>query len=261
MTKSNSSKGAKHAATQKAQDVADASREKADQVAGHAQQAAHDVAGTAKQQAGAVKDEAVQQATSLADTVQSQAQGQVSTQHQRLADSARTLTDDLHRVSRGEQPQSEWVGQGLQLAAERADAVTRRLENSSPAEMLDEVRTFAARRPGTFLALALGAGILAGRMTRGAKDVHEAGPLGPGDSDEHLSRRLDRDSRAGASEGQASDPTGPVGDVAPHHLDGDLSGQSGRTAGQPQRPTADPSTLPPGTVPVDGNDPITGGRA
>jgi hypothetical protein len=49
--------------------------------------------------------------------------------------------------------------------------------------VLDEVRSFARQRPGAFLAIALGAGILAGRLARGlAADPDEIG------NDERLRR-------------------------------------------------------------------------
>ena len=35
------------------------------------------------------------------------------------------------------------------------------------ADLLDDVRRFAARRPGMFLAIAAGVGVVAGRLTRG----------------------------------------------------------------------------------------------
>jgi hypothetical protein len=55
-------------------------------------------------------------------------------------------------------------------AADRARALSSRLDGREPRELLDDVRGFARRRPGTFLLGALVAGVVAGRLTRGAKD-------------------------------------------------------------------------------------------
>jgi hypothetical protein len=55
--------------------------------------------------------------------------------------------------------------------AGRTDSVASWLEAREPADLLDEVKSFARRSPGTFLAIAVGAGVLAGRLTRGAKDA------------------------------------------------------------------------------------------
>ena len=41
------------------------------------------------------------------------------------------------------------------------------MADRDPGALLDEVRSFARRKPGTYLAIALGAGVLAGRLTRG----------------------------------------------------------------------------------------------
>jgi hypothetical protein len=46
------------------------------------------------------------------------------------------------------------------------------LQNREPADLLDEVRSFARRRPGTFLLGAALAGVLAGRLTSGVKAAH-----------------------------------------------------------------------------------------
>jgi hypothetical protein len=52
-------------------------------------------------------------------------------------------------------------------AADKARTAAGWLADRDPGSLLDEVRTFARRKPGTYLALALGAGVLAGRLTRG----------------------------------------------------------------------------------------------
>jgi hypothetical protein len=54
--------------------------------------------------------------------------------------------------------------------AGRARTMSARLEHQQPRELLDDLRDFARRRPGAFLLGCLAAGMLAGRLTRGAKD-------------------------------------------------------------------------------------------
>jgi hypothetical protein len=46
------------------------------------------------------------------------------------------------------------------------------LQHREPADLLDEVRSFARRKPGTFLLGAALAGIVAGRLTSGVKAAH-----------------------------------------------------------------------------------------
>ena len=40
-----------------------------------------------------------------------------------------------------------------------------------PGQVVDEMQSFARRKPALFLALAAGAGLVAGRLTRGLKDA------------------------------------------------------------------------------------------
>lgn len=146
-------------------------RQETDRLKGQAQSAASDVAGTAKQEAHAVQDEAMDQMKSLASSVQEEANAQASTQQQRLAEQSRTVSDDLQRISRGERPESDMVIRAVSTVADRAEAFTRQLETKEPRELLSDVRRFASRRPGAFLLIAAGAGLLAGRLTRGMRDA------------------------------------------------------------------------------------------
>jgi hypothetical protein len=54
----------------------------------------------------------------------------------------------------------------IRQAAERSASVASWLEGRDPGSLLNEVKSFARQRPGTFLLLAAGAGVLAGRLTR-----------------------------------------------------------------------------------------------
>jgi hypothetical protein len=53
-------------------------------------------------------------------------------------------------------------------ASRRVGGMSHWLDNHEPADLLDEVKRFARRRPVAFLALAAAAGVVAGRVTRGA---------------------------------------------------------------------------------------------
>ncbi|QCU76855.1 hypothetical protein E7744_00345 [Citricoccus sp. SGAir0253] len=156
----------------------DAAKQEAGRLGTEAQDAARDVAGTAKDEARHVKEEAVGQAKDLAASARQEATSQLSTQKDRLASQSRTVSDDLERIARGERPESDMVNQAVSMLSERARRVTEHLETREPMDLLDDVRRFAARRPGTFLAIAAGVGLVAGRLTRGLKDSsgHEVRP-------------------------------------------------------------------------------------
>jgi hypothetical protein len=147
-----------------------AAKHEAGRLGSQAQGAARDVASTAKDEAGQVKDEAVGQARELAASAKQEATSQLSTQQDRLAAQSRTISDDLERISRGERAESDLVNQAVSALSGRARRVTEQLESKEPMDLIDDVRRFAARRPGAFLAIAAGIGLAAGRLTRGAKD-------------------------------------------------------------------------------------------
>ncbi|XNZ00166.1 hypothetical protein ACL90Y_10545 [Micrococcus luteus] len=225
--------GSDSGAKEKAQAVAGQTRHEAGQVGETARDAAGDLAGTAREEIGNVRDEAMQQVSSLADTAAAQVKEQAGTQKDRAAQQARTVTDDLQRVARGEQAESALVSGALSTVAQQAERLTHRLETAAPAELLDDVRSFAARRPGTFLAIALGAGLVAGRLTRGVRDAGQGADRGarqhlPSEHREHMQQRtLNPPAHA------ADDPTAPGGDVAPHHLQSQAPAYGGTPAQSP----------------------------
>jgi hypothetical protein len=66
------------------------------------------------------------------------------------------------------------------LAREVSDRIRTfgsQLENREPTQLLDDARSFARRRPGTFLLGALAAGVVAGRMFRATADGAAAASL------------------------------------------------------------------------------------
>lgn len=135
---------------------------------------------TAKGQARAVKDEATHQAQDLLGRLKGDAQEYVGPQQERLASTVRSVSDELHALANGEQPESHYVTGLLGNAAGRAESLAHSLEHKDAQQLLQDVRRFAARRPGTFLAIAAGIGLLAGRATRGAKDSDDVATDGSG---------------------------------------------------------------------------------
>lgn len=149
----------------------DVAKDQAAEVAQGAKEAGQHVAGVAKEQAANVGAEAGRQAKDLLAQAGSEARQQATQQQQRLAQGIRSLSDELQKMT---QPGEQSSGPATDLArqgAQRAQDFASWLEQREPADLLEEVKTFARRRPGTFLLLAAGAGLLAGRMTRGLKAV------------------------------------------------------------------------------------------
>ena len=144
----------------------EAAKDEATQVASQAAGAAKDVAQTAKTEAGNVASEVKSNARDLLHQAKSDLTSQAGTQQQKVAEGIRSISSELRTMAdASDQPgvASDLVRQ----AAERSQSVATWLDGRDPGSLLTEVKSFARQRPGTFLLLAAGAGVLAGRLTRG----------------------------------------------------------------------------------------------
>ena len=143
-----------------------AAKEEASNVAGHAASSAQNVAQTAKEEAAHVASEAKSSAQDLLHQAKSGLTSQAGTQQQKAAEGIRTISSQLHSMA--DAPEQQGVASDLiRQAAGTTDTVASWLENKQPGDILGEVQRFARNNPGTFLLLAAGAGVLAGRLTRG----------------------------------------------------------------------------------------------
>jgi hypothetical protein len=130
--------------------------------------------GVAQEQASQVAAEATRQGRDLLAQAQQQAGDQVAQGQQRLAAGLLSLSAELSSMADG----SEQKGTAAHLARQAADrvgGVGQWLDDRSPAQVVDEVQAFARRRPGAFLAAAVGVGLAAGRLTRGLKSAQSDG--------------------------------------------------------------------------------------
>lgn len=225
---------------------------RASEVAGTASDEGRHVASVAQDEARSVASEATAHARGLVDQATAQVEEQSREQARRLAGTVRTFGDDLHSMAEGSQG-----GMAADLArqvADRARSLSSQLEDREPRELLGDVKDFARRRPGTFLLGALAAGVVAGRLARGAKEAQTAqtdgsGPAGVGSSFGDTDDRL-RGTGLTATEPRPSSGAVPTGFEAAGTATGDpLAG-----AGRP-----DPLTSADRPVPTDPSAP--GGRA
>jgi len=146
-------------------------RDEAAQVGRTGAEAGKHVAGTAAEQAGEVAQEARRQAKDLFEQARGQATEQAKGGQQKAAEGLRALAAELNEMAEGGDkrgPASDLAAQ----AAQRIDAAADWLGRREPADLLDEVRGLARRRPGAFLVGAAIAGALAGRLTRGVVDAN-----------------------------------------------------------------------------------------
>jgi hypothetical protein len=143
----------------------DVAKDEAANVAGETKVAAKNVAGTAKTEAKNVAYEAKNSAKDLLHQAKSDLTSQAGTQQTKAAEGIRTISSQLRTMA--DAPDQQGVASDLiRQAAERSESVASWLDNRDPGSLLDEVKSFARQRPGTFLLMAAGAGLLAGRLGR-----------------------------------------------------------------------------------------------
>lgn len=148
----------------------DVAADEARGVASDTKAATQQTAATAKDQAAQVAGEAKMQARQVYDQAKQELGEQVGSQHQRAAGGMAALADEFQSLLNGS-PQPGLVNDLAQQASDRAREVAQWLESHEPGEVLEEVKSFARRRPGAFLAAAAVAGLVGGRLTRGLTDA------------------------------------------------------------------------------------------
>lgn len=152
-------------------------KDRATEASQAARHASSDVAQTAADKAKDVAQETTKQARDLLGEARGQVKQQAGDQHRALVDNLRALADELSSMTNANEQggvATELVGQ----VGQRVQGAANWLDGREPGELLDEVRSFARRRPGTFLLGAAVAGVVAGRLTRGvaATRSEDSGP-------------------------------------------------------------------------------------
>ena len=139
------------------------------------------VADVAREQASGVAVEAGRQGRDLLHQAQGQLEEQAAQGQQRLADQLLSLSDELRSMA-GASGQGGMAASLASEAASRVRTAGQWLDDRQPGQVAGEMQSFARRRPAAFLALAAGAGLVAGRLTRGLKDAdsdNSAAPAAP----------------------------------------------------------------------------------
>ena len=157
------------------QGTADVVKDQATDLRDNSIQTGKHVAGVAREQASGVAVEAGRQGRDLLHQAQGQLEEQAAQGQQQLASQLISLSDELRSMAGA----SGQGGMAADLASQAASNVRKAgqwLDDRKPRQVADEVESFARRRPAVFLALAVGAGLVAGRLTRGLKDAGSENP-------------------------------------------------------------------------------------
>jgi hypothetical protein len=159
----------------------DTAKDEASRLKDAAAQSGGQLLDDAKSEAAAVSREARRQVGDLWGQARSEVSDQASMQQSRLAGGLTSVGSQLTQMA-SSQPDHNVATDIVQEVGQRIDTLGRWLDSHGPDELVEEVRGFARRRPVTFLALAAGAGIVLGRLTRGLKDA-------PADTSRNQSQR------------------------------------------------------------------------
>ncbi len=153
--------------------TADVAKDEAKNVQQTAVEAGSQVASTATDQAKQVAQETQRQAKDLLDQGRSQVREQAISQQQKAGQSLTSLAQELRGLADGTSAGAPGPARDLlQQASGFVDDFAHKLQTRDPGELLDEVRSFARRKPGLFLLGAAAAGVVAGRLTRGVTAAH-----------------------------------------------------------------------------------------
>ena len=174
-------------------------------------QAGKHAADTAREQVLNVTAEATRQGRDLVRQAQDQLEEQAASGQQRVADTLRSLSDQLSEMADSSSRGGIATDLARQVAGRVSDAAYW-LSSRQPAQVVDEVQSFARRRPGTYLILAAGAGLIAGRLTRAMKAAssEDQEPATP-EASPWAQDPAEAAYPAGTASGAAADLAGPAG--------------------------------------------------
>jgi hypothetical protein len=225
------------------QSTKDVATDQAKNVGQTAADAGSQVASTAADQAKTVVDETQRQAQDLLQQGRSQVREQALSQQQKAAEGISTLASQLRGMADGTSDGAPGPARDLiQQASGKLEEFGSWLQDHEPADLLEEVRSYARRKPGTFLIGAAVAGVLAGRLTTGVKAAHTgSGLVGGSSGGEHRSS-------GGANYVDPAPTYSGYGETGfDPTLAGGTTGYSGTTGSAPLPPP------PYGTVPPEGS--------
>ena len=159
--------------------TADVAKDEARNVGQTAAQAGSQVAGTAADEVKHVAGEAKTQAVNVVQQGRQQVTQQVQTQakngQQKAAQGLQALVGELRSMAdHSDSSQSGPAHDLIRQATSKVDEVASWIEAREPGDLVEEVRSFARRRPGVFLLGAAVTGVLAGRLTTGVVASHKS---------------------------------------------------------------------------------------
>jgi hypothetical protein len=148
-------------------------------VATTAAESAKEVAGEATAQTKAVVIQAKQQVEGLVSQTKSEVRQQAEDRSAQAASGLRTLSEQVAALADGRPDSAGQLPRYLEDVQEYVHGWASRLEQRGPQGVIDDMSRFARRRPGLFLAGAVGAGFVAGRLVRASSGQAESPLVSP----------------------------------------------------------------------------------
>ena len=160
-------------AAEEAQQVASSAAERGGALIQQATDNARQVAETVKTQASDVTTELLGSGRSLVDDARSRLQAEATALPERAAGSLRSLGEEVQALAEGRPDEAPTVSRyvwraadGFYGAADRLHAMAEDMQERGVSAVLDDVQTFARRRPGMFLLGAAVVGFGVGRYVK-----------------------------------------------------------------------------------------------
>jgi hypothetical protein len=154
----------------------DVAKDEARNVGQTAAQAGSQVASTAADQAVQVTQETKRQAQDLVQQGRQQLQDQARNGQQKAGQGLTEIAQQLRTmVEGGGETPSGPAADLVRQAGDKVEQLADWLQSREPGDLVNEVRSFARRKPGVFLLGAAVAGVVAGRLTTGVVAAHKDG--------------------------------------------------------------------------------------
>lgn len=147
-----------------------AAREQGQQVKGSAQDAASNVAGTAGERAQEIRQQAGTHARGIAGEAGRQLRSRANQETERAGTALSTAGSQLQALAEGRTDEAGVFGEYVQQAAESVNRWADSVQERGFDGLVDDLRTYARRKPGMFLLSAVAAGVVAGRFGRNLRE-------------------------------------------------------------------------------------------
>ena len=150
----------------------------ASQTAATAADGAKQVASEAAQQITDVTRQATDQARELVGQAQSQLHEQATAQTQRAASGLADVGRQLKALGDGRTDEAGIAGDAARQLADKVEQIAGRIEQRGFDGTVEDLKTFARRRPALFLLSAAATGFVVGRLGKGAQAAPGDGATG-----------------------------------------------------------------------------------